>query len=90
MAYARVVNLEYKSAEDVEIYFKKWVKWASDNMPHTISRTNVRTSENSTLLMAVYETEKMAWEARELADKFFKMEALHLHEIIDFHGPIIQ
>lgn len=41
MAYARVVNLEYKSAEDVEIYFKKWEKWAPDNMPEAISRTNV-------------------------------------------------
>jgi len=82
MAYARIVNLEYKSAEDLEIYFKKWEKWAPDNMPEAIRRTNVRTGENSTLLMAIYKTEEMA-------DKFFKMEAQHLHEIIDFHGPVM-
>ena len=90
MAYARVLNLEYKSEDDVEIYFKKWANWASDTMPEVISRTNVRTGENSTLLMAVYETEEMAQEAGEVADKFFKMEAQHLHEIIDFHGPIME
>ena len=90
MAYARVVNLEYKSAEDVENFLKKWRKWAPDNMPEAISRTNVRTSENSTLLMAIYKTEEMAEKAREMADKFFKMEAQHLHEIIDFHGPVME
>ncbi len=64
MAYARVVNLEYKSAEDIEIYFRKWEEWAPDNMPEAISRTNVRTGENSNLVMAIYKTEEMA-------DKFF-------------------
>ena len=72
MAYARVVNLEYKSAEDVEIYFKKWEKWAPDNMPEAISRTNVRTGENSTLLMAIYKTEEMAQEARERQISFLR------------------
>ena len=90
VAYARVVNLEYKSAEDIEIYFRKWEEWAPDNMPEAISRTNVRTGENSTLLMAIYKTEEMAERAREMADEFFKMEAQHLHEIIDFHGPVIE
>ena len=90
VAYARVVNLEYKSAEDIEIYFRKWEEWAPDNMPEAISRTKVRTGENSTLLMAIYKTEEMAERAREMADEFFKMEAQHLHEIIDFHGPVIE
>ena len=90
MAYARVVNLEYKSAEDVEIDFKKWERQAPDNMPEAIIRTNVRTGENSTLLMAIYKTEEMAEKAREMADKFFKLEAQHLHEIIDFHGPVME
>ena len=58
-------------------------------MPEAIRRTNVRTGENSTLLMAIYRTEEMAEKAREMADKFFKMEAQHLHEIIDFHGPVM-
>ena len=90
MAFARVVNLEYKSAEDVENYFKKWANWAPDNMPEAISRTSVRTGENSTLLMAVYKTEELAEQAREIADKFFKMEAEHLHDIIGFHGPVME
>jgi len=42
------------------------------------------------LLMAIYKTEEMAEKAREMADKFFKMEAQHLHEIIDFHGPVME
>ena len=52
-------------------------------MPEDISRINVRTGENSALLMAINKTEEMA-------DKFFKMEAQHLHEIIDFHGPFME
>ena len=52
-------------------------------MPEDISRINVRTGENSALLMAIYKTE-------EVADKFFEMEAQHLHEIIDFHGPVME
>lgn len=73
MAFERVVNLEYKSAVDVEIYFKKWTNWASHNMPEAVNRTNARTGENSTLLMAIYETEELTEKAREMADKFFKM-----------------
>ena len=59
-------------------------------MLEAISRTSVRTGENSTLLMAIYKTEEMAERAREMADNFFKMEAQHLHEIIDFHGPVME
>ena len=58
-------------------------------MPDAVNRTNVRTRENSALLMAIYKTEESAEKAREIADKFFKMEAAHLHEIIDFHGPVM-
>jgi hypothetical protein len=90
MPYARIVNLEYKSEEDVEVYFQKWEKWSPYNMPTAVSRTNVRTGSNSTLLMAVYETEKIAEEAREAADKFFKMEAQHIHDVIEFHGEVLQ
>ena len=90
MTYARVVNLEYRSAEDLEIYFEKWKNWAPDNMPQALSRTSVRTSADSTLLMAIYESEEIAEKAREMANMFFKMEAEHVREIIDFHGPVIE
>jgi len=64
MRYARVVNLEYKSAEDVDVFYRKWANWAPDNMPEATSRTNIRTSETSTLLMAIYKSEKLAENAR--------------------------
>lgn len=89
MRYARVVNLEYKSAEDVDVFYRKWVNWAPDNMPEAASRTNIRTSETSTLLMAIYKSEKLAENAREMANKFFKLQAEHLHEVIEFHGEVM-
>jgi len=63
IAYERVVNFKYKSAEDVEIYFKKWANWAPHNMPEAVNRSNVRMGENSTLLMAIYQTEALAEKA---------------------------
>jgi len=54
MKYARVINIELKSSQDLEIFYKKWEKWLPENMPKAISRTLVRTSPNSTLMMAVY------------------------------------
>lgn len=90
MPYARIVNIKYKSEEDVEIYFQKWEEWCPKNMPVAVSRTNVRTGANSTLLMAVNETEQIAEEAREAADKFFKMQAQHIHDVIEFHGEVLQ
>ena len=89
MRYARVVNLEYKSAEDVDVFYRKWVNWAPDNMPKAASRTNIRTSETSTLLMAIYKSEKLAENAREMANKFFKLQTEHLHEVIEFHGAVM-
>ena len=89
MAYERVVTLEYRSAEDLKLYFKKWANWPTHNMPDAVNRSNVKTRENSTLLMAIYKTEESAEKAREIADKFFKNEAAHLHEINDFHGPLL-
>ena len=89
MKYARVVNLEYKSAEDVEVFYQKWANWAPDNMPEAASRTNIRTSETSTLLMAIYKSEELAENAREMANNFFKLQAEHLHEVIEFHGAVM-
>ena len=89
MRYARVVNLEYKSAEDVDVFYRKWANWAPDNMPEAASRTNIRTIETSTLLMAIYKSEELAENAREMANKFFELQAEHLHEVIEFHGAVM-
>ena len=55
MAYARVVNMEFKTEEYVEVMRRKWKEWAVDNAPPAISRTNVRIAESTVLLMAIYE-----------------------------------
>ena len=34
--------------------FTEVANWAPDNMPEAASRTNIRTSETSTLPMAIY------------------------------------
>jgi hypothetical protein len=72
MKYARVINIELKSSQDLEIFYKKWEKWLPENMPKAVSRTLVRTSPNSTLMMAVYESEEIAESAREIVQKFFR------------------
>lgn len=58
-------------------------------MPEAASRTNIRTIETSTLLMAIYKSEELAENAREMANKFFKLQVVHLHEVIEFHGAVI-
>ena len=90
MAYARVLNMEFKSGEDLEIFIGKWKNWFPENMPNVLSRTIVRTAENAFLLMATYEKEETATEAKEKVGQFFKTQANHIHEIIDFHGPVIE
>ena len=56
MNYARVISLNFRSADDLEIFYHKWDNWFPENMPIAISRTLVKTAENSTLMVAVYET----------------------------------
>lgn len=90
MAYARVLNMEFKSGEDLEIFIGEWKNWFPENMPAVLSRTIVRTAENAFLLMATYEKEETATEAKEKVEQFFKTQANHIHEIIDFHGPVME
>ena len=59
-------------------------------MPAVLSRTIVRTAENAFLLMATYEKEETATEAKEKVEQFFKIQANHIHEIIDFQGPVME
>ena len=88
MAYARVLNMKFKSGESLEIFIGEWKNWFPENMPTVLSRTIVRTAENAFLLMATYEKEETAIEAKKTVEQFFKMQADHIHEIIDFHGPV--
>ena len=90
MAYARVLNMELKSQEDLEIFIGKWKTWFPENMPAVVNRTIIRTAENTFLLMATYENEETATEAKEKAGQFFKAQADHIYEIIDFHGPVME
>ena len=54
MAYSRIVNVEYKSEKDMELFLSKWKDWMAKHMPVAISRTMVKTGPSSSLLMAVY------------------------------------
>ena len=89
MKYARVINIELKSSQDLEIFYKKWEKWLPENMPKAVSRTLVRTSPNSTLMMAVYESEEMAEHAREVVQRFFELAAEHMHDVVELHGEVM-
>ena len=90
MKYARVISIELKSAKDLEAFYYKWDKWFPENMPKADSRILVRTSPNSTLMMAVYESEDIAEQAREVVQRFFNLEVEHLHDIIEFHGEVMR
>ena len=59
-------------------------------MPSVLSRTIVRPAENASLLMATYEKEETATQAKEKVEQFFKPQANQIHEMIDFHGPVVE
>ena len=46
-------------------------------------------SENSLLLLAIYESEEKAEEARQVIDIFFQENAEHTHDLIVFHGEVM-
>ena len=58
MKYARIVNAEYNSEDDMITFIAKWEKWCPDNMPPAASRHIVKTGPTSTLLMAVMKQRK--------------------------------
>ena len=64
MAYARVVNIEYKVPERLEAAIKNWTEEGFKSFPPALSRVAIRTGPNSTMLVAIYETEEKAEEAR--------------------------
>ena len=58
-------------------------------MHNALSRTSIRKSENSLLLLATYETDEIADEAKAIIDTFFKAVAEHVHDIFAFHGELM-
>ena len=60
----------------------------SIGFPDAISRTSIRTGPNSTMLIAIYETEELAEKAREIVNQYTSKPS-HFHEIIDFHGEVV-
>ena len=74
MEYGRVVNLEFKSKEDLVSFRNKWTEWWPNNVPAVISRKSIKTSETSVLLMATYETEEIADKAKEVVEKFLNWQ----------------
>ena len=89
MKYARIVNAEYNSEDDLITFIAKWEKWCPDNMPPAASRHIVRTGPTSTLLMAVYETEEIAQTAGALVQSFFKDVAHHVQDMIAIDGEVL-
>ena len=54
-----------------------------------LSRTSIRTLENSLLPLATYENEEKAEEVRQVVDIFFWDNAEHTHDLIVFHGEVM-
>ena len=90
MAYSRIVNVEYRSEQDMEIFLSKWNGWMLKNMPDAISRTMVKTGPTSSLLMAVYASSLDAENARKVVEVFFDENRDHMLDIIAFHGEVIE
>ena len=90
MAYSRVVNVEYKSEKDMEMFLSKWKDWMLEHMPFAISRTMVKTGPSSSLLMAIYASSKVAENAKEIVQFFFDENREHMLDVIAFHGEVIE
>ena len=90
MAFSRIVNVEYRSEQDMEIFLSKWHGWMLKNMPDATSRTMVKTGPTSTLLMAVYASSQVAENARETVEVFFDENRDHMLDIIAFHGEVVE
>ena len=89
MAYGRVVTVECKSNDDLVMFRFLRCIWWSEQLSRLLSRSSIRTSEISLLLLAIYESEEKAEEAREVVDIFFKENAEHTHDLIVFHGQVM-
>ena len=90
MAYSRIVNIEYRSEQDMGVFLSKWKDWMPKHMPEAISRTMVKTGPTSSLLMAVYSSSQVADKAKEVVEVFFKENKQHMIDIIAFHGEVLE
>ena len=73
MVYSRIVNVEYRSERDMEVFLSKWKVWMPEHMPEAMSRIMVKTGPTSSLLMAVYASSLVADNAKKVVD-FFLMK----------------
>ena len=90
MAYSRIVNIEYRSEQDMGLFLSKWKDWMPKYMPEAISRTMVKTGPTSSLLMAVYSSSQIADDAKEVVEVFFGENKQHMIDIIAFHGEVLE
>jgi hypothetical protein len=90
MAYSRIVNIEYRSEQDMGLFLSKWKDWMPKYMPEAVSRTMVKTGPTSSLLMAVYSSSQIADEAKEVVEVFFEENKQHMIDIIAFHGEVLE
>ena len=90
MAYSRIVNVEYKSEKDMELFLSKWKDWMPKHMPVANSRAMVKTGPSSGLLMAVQASSQVAENARDVVDVFFDENRDHMLDVIAFHGEVIE
>ena len=90
MAYSRIVNVEYRSEQDMEVFLSKWKVCMPEHMPEATSRTVVKTGPTSSLLMAVYASSQVAENARKVVEVFFDENENHMLDVIAFHGEVIE
>jgi len=90
MAYSRIVNVEYRSEQDMEQFLENWKDWMPKHMPDAISRTMVKTGQTSSLLMAVYSSSQVAENAREMVEVFIAENRDPMLVILAFHGEVIE
>ena len=68
------MNVEFKSKNDLVMFRNKWSNWWPKNTTPVLSRTSIRTLENSLLVLATYESEKSRGSS-EKSRHFFKDNA---------------
>ena len=90
MAYSRIVNVEYRSEQDMDVFLSRWKVWMPKHMPKAKSRTMVKTGPTSSLLMAVYASSQVAENARKVVEVFFDENENHMLDVIAFHGEVIE
>ena len=90
MAYSRIVNVEYRSEQDMEVFLSKWKVWMPEHMQEATSRTMVKTGPTSSLLMAVYASSQVAENARKVVEVFFDENENLMLDVIAFHGEVIE